>query len=268
MIKASNSIIKTSVPLALLAVSTSAFSASGGITFVNYYEIIMHSLGVTDSAVVGEWKPVFGAAFTLLVLTFLGLRYKAAVLASDDVRPAGSFGVRSVVEMILDFVHDLGKGIIGDKEVRPFLSTLFALFLFILVSNVSGLVPGFTPATESISTNLVLGLFIFVVFNIAGVKEHGIFGYLKTFAGPMAIMAPFIFSIEIIGSFVRPISLALRLYGNIFGDHLVLSVFTGLTYLVLPAFLLFFGLMVACLQSFVFTLLSSIYISLAVSHDH
>ena len=228
----------------------------------------MHSLGITDAHVIAEWSPVFGAAMTLLVITVLGLKYRAAVAASSDVSPSGSFGVRSVMEMIMDFVHDLGKGIIGEKEVRPFLSTLFALFLFILFSNLSGLVPGFTPATESISTNLVLGLFIFVVFNIAGVKEHGLFGYLKTFAGPMAIMAPFIFSIEIIGSFVRPVSLALRLYGNIFGDHLVLSVFTGLTYLVLPSFLLFFGLMVACLQSFVFTLLSGIYISLAVSHDH
>ena len=85
----------------------------------------------------------------------------------------------------------------------------------------------------------MLGLFIFIVFNIAGVKEHGVFGYLKTFAGPIAMMAPFIFCIEMIGSFARPVSLALRLYGNIFGDHLVLSVFTGLTYLVLPSFFCF-----------------------------
>ena len=79
---------------------------------------------------------------------------------------------------------------------------------------------------------------------------------------------PLIFFIEMIGAFARPVSLALRLYGNIFGDHLVLSVFTGLTYFVAPALLLFFGLLVACLQSFVFTLLTSIYISLSISHDH
>ena len=71
--------------------------------------------------------------------------------------------------------------------------------------------------------------------------------------------------IEVVAHLASPVSLGLRLYGNIFGDHLVLSVFTGLTYFVVPAFLLFFGLLVASLQSFVFTLLSSIYISLAIS---
>ncbi|SME91237.1 F0F1 ATP synthase subunit A [Pseudobacteriovorax antillogorgiicola] len=249
--------------------SINAYAAGGGVQFISYYQMLLNTFGISDEHVIEEWKPVLGAAFTLIITLLIGLKYRAKVAAAgDDVTPDAGFSVRSIMEMIMDFVHNLGKGIIGETEVRPYLSVLFGLFLFILISNVSGLVPGFTPATESISTNLALGLFIFIVFNIAGVKEHGVFGYLKTFAGPMAIMAPFIFSIEMIGSFVRPVSLALRLYGNIFGDHLVLSVFTGLTYLVLPSFLLFFGLMVACLQSFVFTLLSGIYISLAVSHDH
>ena len=261
---------KLSKPLVITGLFGSSNAlAAGGVQFINYYHMVLRSLGITDTHVIEEWSPVLGATMTLIITLVIGLKYRAKVSsAGDDVTPEASFGVRSIMEMIMDFVHNLGKGIIGEKAVRPFLSTLFALFIFILISNLSGLVPGFTPATESISTNLALGLFIFIVFNIAGVKEHGLFGYLKTFAGPMAIMAPFIFSIEIIGSFVRPVSLALRLYGNIFGDHLVLSVFTGLTYLVLPSFLLFFGLMVACLQSFVFTLLSGIYISLAVSHDH
>ena len=244
-----------------------AEAASGGVTFISYYKIVLSALGF-DAHAIEEWKPVLGALFTLILLTLLGLAYKKRVSSLGDVAPAQGFSVRGIVETLMGFVHDLGKGIIGDIQVRPFLPTLAALFLFILVSNLSGLVPGFTPATESLNTNLVLGLFIFVVFNIAGIKEHGIIGYLKTFAGPIAMMAPFIFLIEMIGAFARPVSLALRLYGNIFGDHLVLSVFTGLTYLILPAFLLFFGLLVACLQSFVFTLLSSIYISLAVSHDH
>jgi F-type H+-transporting ATPase subunit a len=170
--------------------------------------------------------------------------------------------------MIGEFIHDLGSNAIGPEKVRPFLPVLFAVFFFILISNLSGLVPGFTPATESINTTLVLGLFIFLVFNYAGIKEHGLFGYLKTYAGPVWWMMPLLFCIEMIGMMARPVSLSLRLYGNIFGDHLVLSVFTGLTKVILPSFLLFFGLLVACLQSFVFTLLSSIYISLATSHDH
>ncbi len=249
-------------------ITETAQAASGGATFISYYHMILSSIGL-DHHMIEDWKPVVGAVLTLFVTIIVGLRYRAAVLSSgDDVTPVSGFSVRSVMETILDLVHNLSKSIIGEKESRPYISVLCGLFLFILFSNLSGLVPGLTPATESLSTNLMLGLYVFVVFNVAGVKEHGFFGYMKTFAGPIVLMAPFIFGIEMIGAFARPVSLALRLYGNIFGDHLVLSVFTGLTYVVLPSFLLFFGLLVACLQSFVFTLLSSIYISLAISHDH
>ena len=254
--------------LTLCAFATESAWAAGGAQIISYYGIILSSLGLDEHAV-EAWGPVCGAILTTILLLLIGLKYRKSVIArGEDVVPDGKLSLAGLVEMILEFIHNLGKGVIGPEKVRPFLPTLFALFLFILVSNLSGLVPGFKPATESIDTNLVLGLFSFVVFNIAGMREHGIGGYLKTFAGPILLMMPFIFAIEIVGAFARPISLALRLYGNIFGDHLVLSVFTGLTYLVLPAFLLFFGLLVACIQSFVFTLLSSIYISLAISHDH
>jgi F-type H+-transporting ATPase subunit a len=247
--------------------STVAFAA-GGVQIINYYHLILQGLGL-DAHQVEIWTPVAGALFTTLVLLFVGLRFKKSVdQGGDDVIPNAAISLRNVVELVLEFVHNIGASIIGSKECRPYLSVLFSLFLFIFVSNLSGLVPGFMPTTENFNTNLMLGLFSFAVFNAAGIKEHGLAGYLKTYAGPIVAMMPFIFLIEIIGAFVRPISLALRLYGNIFGDHLVLSVFTGLTYLVLPAFLLFFGLLVASIQSFVFTLLSSIYISLAISHDH
>jgi F-type H+-transporting ATPase subunit a len=108
---------------------------------------------------------------------------------------------------------------------------------------------------------------VFVTYNYAGIKEHGTH-YIKQFLGPVVFLMPLMFLIETVAHLARPVSLSLRLLGNIFGDHLVLSVFTGLTYVILPSFLLFFGLLVASIQSFVFTLLSSIYISLAISHDH
>lgn len=254
--------------LMLLMFSSTVALAAGGVQFINYYHLILQGLGF-DAQQVEMWTPVAGALFTTMVLLFLGLRFKKSVEQdADNVVPSAGISIRNVVELVLEFVHNIGASIIGAKECRPYLSVLFVLFLFIFVSNLSGLVPGFTPTTENFNTNLMLGLFSFAVFNAAGIKEHGLAGYLKTYAGPIVAMMPFIFLIEIIGAFVRPVSLALRLYGNIFGDHLVLSVFTGLTYLVLPSFLLFFGLLVASIQSFVFTLLSSIYISLAISHDH
>ena len=242
-------------------------AAGDGAPIISYYEILLHNFGL-DHHAIEEFKPVIGSLLTLFLTLILGLLYKSSVSKAKDVEPSGRFSLKSVVEAILEFIHDLANSIIGEDKAKPFLPALFGVFLFIFISNLSGLVPGFTPATESFSTSLVLGLFIFLVFNGAGIKEHGFFGYLKIFAGPLLLMAPLIFGIEIIGMLVRPVSLALRLYGNIFGDHLVLSVFTSLTKVVVPAILLFFGLLVACLQSFVFTLLSGIYISMAISHDH
>lgn len=262
---------KTQQFLAALTVgswASQAFASSAGATFISYYGMVLGLFGLHEHDA-EEWKPVVGALFTLVLTLVIGLRYRSqAMAAQKDQTPSGKFGLRSIVEMIAEFVHDLGYNAIGAHHAARFLPVLFGLFSFILISNLTGLVPGLTPATDSINTNLVLGLFVFLVFNYAGLKEHGLFGYLKTFAGPVVWMMPFLFLIEMVGMMARPLSLSLRLYGNIFGDHLVLSVFTGLTKLVLPSFLLFFGLLVACLQSFVFTLLSSIYISLATSHDH
>ncbi len=263
-----NKSLKILTALPVFGLSPAALAAGSGPGIISYYGIILHSLGL-DHHQVEEWKPVLGALLTLFITIIIGLLYKSKVAAaSGDVVPSGKFNLKSIVETVMEFIHDLANNVIGPDRAGPFLSSLFGVFLFIFVSNLSGLVPGFTPATESFSTNLVLGLFIFLVFNAAGIKEHGFLGYLKIYAGPLLVMMPLIFGIEIIGMLVRPVSLALRLYGNIFGDHLVLSVFTSLTKLVLPSLLLFFGLLVACLQSFVFTLLSGIYISMAISHDH
>jgi len=249
-------------------VSERLFAAGPGITVVNYYAMVLHWAGVHDDHMVHEWVPTLAALVTLLIITLIGLAYRSKVSASaNDVRPEHSFGLRTFVEGILDFVYALGEDIIGKAEVRAFFGLLVSLFLFIFISNLSGLVPGFPPATESLNTNLAMGLVVFIMYNIAGIKEHGA-SYVKQFLGPIWWLAPLLVGIELVAHLARPVSLSLRLYGNIFGDHLVMSVFTGLTYVILPAFLLFFGLLVATVQSFVFTLLSSIYISMAISHDH
>ena len=258
-----------------LALFGSTAYGAGAVKIVSYYELILHSLGL-DHEAIGEWFPVLAALLTLFLTLVLGITYTISFKnAADPAIPSSRFSVRTLVESLLDFVYSLARDVIGDKEAPRFFPILAGLFLFILVSNLSGLVPGFPPATESINTNLVLGLVVFAIYNVAGIKEHGP-SYIKQFIGPvgglnalLALLLGVIFiMIETIAHAARPLSLSLRLYGNIFGDHLVLSVFTGITYLIVPAFLLFFGLLVACIQSFVFTLLSSNYISMAISHDH
>ena len=255
----------STLSLGLFAGGTALGAGGPGAKFINYYQILLSKLGVEGHAA-DEWIPVIGGFVSLAIITTIGLIYSSA-MKNADISPPGRFSIAGIVDALLSFVQNLTSSILGEKPAATFLPLLASLFIFILISNLTGLVPGFIPATESINTNVAMALSVFVVYNIAGIKEHG-GSYVKQFIGPVAFLAPLMVVIELIAHLARPMSLSLRLYGNIFGDHLVLSVFTGLTYLILPAFLLFFGLLVASLQSFVFTLLSSIYIALAISHDH
>jgi F-type H+-transporting ATPase subunit a len=248
--------------LGLAGASTSAFAEGGLPHVIDYYDMILHALHLEP-----KWAPTVGALFALAVITVIGLIYKSAVAAAGtEVTPTGKFSLRFVVEMLLDLVHSIAKDN-GGHNYRKFFPFLAGLFLFILTCNLSGLIPGFPPATEKMDTNVAMGLFVFVVYNLAGVKEHG-GGYIKHFFGPVWWIAPLFFAIELVSHGSRPLSLGLRLMGNIYGDHTLLAVFTKLTWIGFPAALMFFGLLVAVVQSFVFTLLTGIYISLAISHEH
>jgi F-type H+-transporting ATPase subunit a len=242
--------------------------ASGGI--VNWYDEIYR--GVSGEGYNHHFAEsvvtIGGGLFTLLVTASAGLLYRGAVeRARDDVTPTGRFDLRTVVDMVMELVHGIAKENLHDKYLT-FLPLLAGIFIFIVVSNLGGLIPGFVPATESLNTNLAMGIMIFGIYNFAGFKEHGVH-YLNQFAGPMLAIAPLMFTIELISHLFRPISLSLRLMGNIFADHLMLGIFTSTPpHILIPSALMFFGLLVSLVQSFVFTLLTSIYISLAVSHDH
>ena len=250
--------------------SVPAYGAGGGggviPSFINYYGILCNAFGI-EEAHHTRWIPVFSSVLVLILLTIAGFLFKASVEKyGDDVAPKRKFSPRFLMETALDIPYSVAKDNCG-KDFQKYLPLMCGLFVFILFTNLTGLVPGFPPATEFISTNIAMGLIVFIVYNYAGIKEHGA-GYIKHFLGPVAFIAPLFFVIEIISHGSRPLSLGLRLAGNIFGDHLLLGVFTGLTYLVLPVALMFFGLLVAVVQSFIFTLLSGIYISMAISHDH
>ena len=251
-------------PLASLSVGSGVALANGGGLphTINFYEMVTERLGVP-----AKWEVTIGASLCLAILTILGLIYRASVRgAGNDVVPGGKFSLRFLVDALLEFVVGIAKDNTQDQW-RKYLPFLASLFLFILVCNLSGMVPGFPPPTESMDTNVAIGIVVFFVYNYAGLKEHGA-SYIKHFLGPVAFIAPLFFCIELVSHFSRPLSLGLRLMGNIYGDHTLLGVFTTLSYVVMPSLLMFFGLLVAVVQSFVFTLLSGIYISMAMSHDH
>lgn len=250
--------------LALGSSSLLASAGGGSGAVVDVYSWLAHALHVDEF-----FLPAFSAVLSVPLLLVIGLIYRSRAMGmvqSGSVVPGGKMSFFSGLDMVMEFLLSLSKDTCGKAALSffPFLSTLF---LFILLNNVSGLIPGFPPSTGSFSMNLALGLVAFVVYNVAGMWEHGV-AYAKQFMGPLLLLAPFLFCLELVSHCTRPLTLAFRLTANVFGDHLLLSVFGDLAPLLVPIALLFFGLLVACVQSFVFTLLTGIYISMAISHDH
>jgi F-type H+-transporting ATPase subunit a len=203
----------------------------------------------------------------MLVVLALAYGFRRAVRSSKDPAiPEERLGIRNVMELLVEIVVGLSDSIIG-KKGRQYVPLFGSLFIFILLANFLGLVPGFSPPTSSFFSNLGLGLVVFVAYHCFGVREHGP-KYFKQFMGPMLFLAPLFILIEVFSHAFRPISLSIRLYGNMFGDHLVLEIFSDLTKVVIPVLFYILGALVSVIQASVFTILSIIYVAMAVSHEH
>lgn len=200
----------------------------------------------------------------LVVIAVLG--YMQLKKREDDIVPEGKLTFGTFVEMIVESLSNIILDTMGPRG-KEFVLLLGTLALFILFNNLSGLVPGFLPATDNVNTTFACSLTVFVMTHYYGFKEHGI-KYLKQFTGPFWWLAPLMVPIELIGHIARPLSLGLRLFGNITGDHLVTAIFFGLIPLFVPLPVMFLGLFVAFVQTFVFMLLSMAYFSGAISHEH
>ena len=200
----------------------------------------------------------------------VGVLYKSKLAkVGNAIIPDKGITLRNIVESYGQFIMGQCKAVIGEKDGPEYFSFVASIFIVIFVNNMIGLIPGFLPPTEQTSTTLALGMFSFLYYNYIGCKKLGTVNYLKHFAGPLWYMAILIFPIEILSNFVRPISLALRLRGNMMGDHMVLSVFSDLAPLFVPIVFMVLGILVSFIQAYVFTCLSMVYISLASAHhDH
>ncbi|HKA33507.1 MAG TPA: F0F1 ATP synthase subunit A, partial [Candidatus Binatia bacterium] len=212
-------------------------------------------------------EPNFTAVVVALVIIGLALAFRKSLrTAKDPAIPDEGVTVRNVMEFLVEIVVGLSDSIIG-KKGREFVPLFGSLFLFILIGNFSGLIPGVTPPTSSFFVNFGMGLIVFVAYNYFGVRENGAH-YLKQFMGPMLLLAPLFILIEFFSHIFRPISLSIRLFGNMFGDHLVLEIFSNLTKLVIPVAFYMLGSLVSIIQAAVFTILSVIYVAMAISHEH
>jgi F-type H+-transporting ATPase subunit a len=209
----------------------------------------------------------FNALLVMLLLLVLALRYRRSVRkVKDPAVPEARLSVRNVLEVLMERVIELSDSIIGKKH-RHYVPLFGTLFLFILIGNFFGLIPGFTPPTSNFFSNLGMGLVVFFAYHYFGVREHGA-KYFKQFMGPVLFLAPLFILIEVFSHAFRPISLSIRLYGNMFGDHLVLEIFSNLTKLVVPVIFYILGSLVSIIQAGVFTILSVIYVAMAISHEH
>ena len=228
-------------------------------------------LGPIDLSITkAVWFLFFGAAVTFFIL-FIGSRLLKG-------RP-GAYQV--IVEEIYGFGRNLG-GQVGEEGRKWFPYTL-SLFVFILTLNLIGLIPNTYPVTANISFTLVLALLTFMLTQYEGFRRNGAGTYLKSFAPPglplKPLMVPFMFGIEILGEFTKPLTLGMRLYANILAGHLIILVFLGLilyfgtfaAIVSVPLAVVFyaFEIFVAVLQAYIFAILTQVYIELAMfREDH
>ena len=271
------------MPLGFASWATSVAKASGGgegeklVSIVNWYYAIAEKI-TGDAHLASEYWLVVSGVSALLFLSAIGWlaglhRLNPEKMSDEELLPPSRFGFAAFFELCFGVVSSTLESVIGEKHWQKFATLLGGTFIYIIVSNLSGLVPGFAPATEHMNTTLAIGLVIFVMFNYYGFK-YAKLDYLKHMAGPVLALAPLIFLIELISAFARPVSLSLRLFGNVSGDHLVFQVFSTLVrdahipFVPIPAALLGFGMLVACLQPFIFMTLSAVYIKLAIESAH
>lgn len=201
-------------------------------------------------------------AYTWLIIVLLAL---LSVLATKALKAVPG-GLQNFMEVIIGGIENMVVETMGEHG-RPYFPLIATLAIFVLVSNLIGLVPGFFPPTANINTTAACAVVVFVTTHVVGVKEHGV-KYIKHFMGPIAWLAPMMFFIEVIGHFSRVISLTLRLFGNMNGHELVLMIFFGLAPFLVPLPMMMMGVLVSFIQAFVFMLLAMIYIQGSLEHAH
>src|SRR5208283_1523846 len=176
-------------------------------------------------------------------------------------------GGQNFFEMVITGIEDFMIGVTGE-EGRFMFPLIASLGFFILCSNYMGVIPGFASPTASLNTTGACALIVFTMTHVLGVKFHGI-KYIKHFMGPVWWLSPLILPIEIVGHLSRVLSLSIRLFGNIFGEELVLGILFFLAGLYLaPVPMMLLGLFTGFIQAFIFCLLSMMYFAGSIEHAH
>ncbi len=170
-------------------------------------------------------------------------------------------------ELVYDFLREQAQEQVG-HEGHHYIAYFGTIFIFILFSNLIGVIPGMEAPTMVPYVPAGCAIATFFYYNIVGVQANGILGYLAHFAGPMPFLAPLMIPIELVSHLARPLSLTIRLFANMFAGEQVTLVFLKLTFLVVPALFMGLHVFVSFLQAYIFMLLTMMYVAGAVSHEH
>lgn len=171
-----------------------------------------------------------------------------------------------VMEGLVRYLYDLGESVMG-KEGRVYMPLIFGIGFYVAISNLIGLIPGFIPPTMNMNTTAAPAICVFLFYQYIGIKKHGVH-YINHFLGPIKILAPFMFLIELVGHFARPLSLTMRLFGNVTGEEIVIALLFMLVPFLVPLPMYVLIAFTGCLQAFVFMLLTMVYISGALEEAH
>jgi F-type H+-transporting ATPase subunit a len=234
-----------------------------------FWTKVLGKFGTTPDALFGVYTPEnaipwYTVMFVLACVISLVVIWICKGQLSEDEPGHG----QQTLEVGVLAVRSMLEDIVGPHGLQYF-PVVMTFAVLILVSNLMGLFPLFMSPTSATSVTFALGISSFVYYNYIGIKENGVFRHLKHFAGPVWWIAPLIFPIEIISNLIRPFSLGIRLFGNLFADEKVMDTIAHLappfTYWGVPVLLMPLSLFVALIQTFVFVLLSQLYLS-EVSH--
>jgi len=202
-------------------------------------------------------------ALLVLVLSLIIFPLASRKFSKDNPNSFQHF-----LEFIVGGLKNLIEEVVGHGASNKFLYIIGAFMTFIFLSNILGLFYFFQPPTGNVNTTFALSVTAFLYYNFVGIRKQGLVSYMKHFAGPIWWLAPLMFPIELIGHFARILSLGMRLFGNITGEHTATGIFMGLLPFVLPWPMMGLGIFGATLQTFVFIMLTMVYLGGAVAEEH
>lgn len=219
---------------------------------VPYDSVILHTLmvcvGLIGFAILGR----------------MGLEAAKRRPGLDAWAPDDRLSARTLAELVADLIRSITSGMLSKRDAKLFFPLICALFVYIFACNILTIVPGFVPPTDNISTNVGMALIVFLTFNVIGLVRDPV-GYVKHLWGPVPLLGLLLFPIEVFSLCLRPLTLSFRLAVNLFADHLVYGIANDMMFIF--AFpLMFLAILVSAVQAFVFSLLSVVYLHLALPH--